>query len=197
MLPRAMMKLYLTPGSGNAYKVRLLLAMLGIAYEKVDVDLAAKSPQLREKSPRGQVPVVEDDGKAYWDSTACLAYVALKHGPRWLPAAPAEMAEVMQWLALSNNELHFGLQWARGVLRGHRRGDVEEYRAYGQQGLAVLEGRLHENDWLALGRPTIADIACYPYVAVAPEGVLSLDPYPGTAAWVRRFESLPGWIPRL
>jgi len=90
MQPRGMMKLYMTPGSGNAYKVRLLLSMLGVAYEKVEVDLAAKPPQLLEKSPRLQVPVVEDDGKAYWDSTACLAYVALKHGPRWLPAAPAD-----------------------------------------------------------------------------------------------------------
>ena len=193
-----MMKLYMTPGSGNAYKVRLLLSMLGVPYEKVEVDLAAKAPAFLERNPRGQVPVLEDEGNAYWDSTACLAYVALKHGaPRWFPASAGEIAEVLQWLALSNNELHFGLQWARAVLRGHRSGDVEEYRGYARQGLSVLERRLAKSDWLALDHATIADIACYPYVAVAPEGVLSLGKYPATSAWLRRFEALPGWIPRL
>ena len=195
------MKLYLTAGSGNAYKVRLLLSMLGVAYEKKEVDFASREhrqPAFLAINPRGQVPVLEDDGRAYWDSTACLVYIALKHGKgEWLPTDPAGMAEIMQWLALSNNELHYGLQWARGVMRGNQSGDVEQYRAHGRRGLEVLESRLKMHAWLALERPTIADVACYPYVAVAPEGVLSLEPYLAIGSWLERFRALPGWIPRL
>src|SRR5687768_285844 len=168
------MKLYMTPGSGNAYKVRLLLEMLKVPYEKAIIDSAAKEhkqPPFLAINPRGQVPALEDEGKIYWDSTACLVYVARKHGgERWLPTDAAGMGEVMQWLALANNELHYGLQWARGVNNKIKVGNIEEYQGYGNKGLEVLEGRLKNNDWLALGRPTIADIACYPYTAVSPEG---------------------------
>ena len=103
---------------------------------------------------------------------------------------------VMQWLALSNNELHYGLQWARGVVNKIKVGDVEEYRGYGNNGLRVLEERLKKHDWLALGRTTIADLACYPYVKVSPEGGFKLEDYPGVQAWVARVEGLPGWVAR-
>ena len=62
------------------------------------------------------------------------------------------------------------------------------------QGLAILEARLASNQWLALGRPTIADIACYPYTSRAPEGNIALDPYPAVQAWIKRFEALPGYF---
>jgi glutathione S-transferase len=196
------MKLYMSQTSGNAYKVRLLLEFLKLPYEKVLLDFktkAHKQPEFLKLNPRGQVPVLEDGGRAFWDSTACLVYVARKHGgEQWLPTDPVGMAEVMQWLALSNNEIHYGLQWARGVKTGIRNiGSLEEYQGYGRSGLQVLESRLKDNQWLAAGRPTIADLACYPYVSVAHEGDLPLDPYPGVAAWVKRIEALPGWVKRI
>jgi glutathione S-transferase len=195
------MKLYMTQSSGNAYKPRLLLEMLKVPYEKVILDTKAKehkqAPYLAV-NPRGQVPALEDAGHVFWDSTACLVYIARKHGgERWLPTEAAGLAEVMQWLALSNNELHYGLQWARGLKTGIRQlGNYDEYEGYGKQGLAILEGRLKGNDWLALGRPTIADIACYPYVSVSPEGGFNLEEYPAVSAWVKRVEALPGWVKR-
>lgn len=194
------MKLYMTESSGNAYKPRLLLEMLKVPYEKVMVD--TKNREHKEApylaiNPRGQVPALEDEGRVFWDSTACLAYIARKHGgERWLPTDPAGLAEVMQWLALSNNELHYGLQWARGVANKIKQGSIEEYQGYGNSGLKVLEGRLKKNDWLAMGRPTIADLACYPYVAVSPEGGFKLEDYPSVQAWVKRVEALPGWVRR-
>jgi len=195
------MKLYMTERSGNAYKPRLLLAMLNVPYEKVLLDFAKKEQKQEpflKLNPRGQVPVLEDRGRVYWGSTACLAYIARKHGGEtWLPADPAGMAEVAQWLELAQNEIHYGLQWARGVVNKIRTGNLEEYQGYGKTGLGVLEGRLKSNQWLALGRPTIADIACYPYVALAHEGGFKLEDYPGVAAWVKRFESLPGWVKRV
>lgn len=195
------MKLYMSPSSGNAYKVRLLLEMLGTPYEKAQVDMAAKEhkqPAFLAINPRGQVPALEDEGHTFWDSTACLVYIARKHGgDKWLPTDPAGMAEVMQWLALANNELHYGLQWGRGVVNKIKQGNLEEYQGYGNKGLEVLEGRLAKNDWLALGRPTIADLACYPYTAVSPEGGFKLENYPAVQAWLTRVEALPGWVKRI
>ena len=196
------MKLYMSSTSGNAYKVRLLLEMLKVPYEKTVLDFSRqehKQPAFLKLSPRGQVPVVEDEGRTYWGSTAGLVYIARKHGgDQWLPADPAPMAEVMQWLELAQNELHYGLQWARGNKTGIRKvGSSDEYSGYGKNGLAVLEGRLGNNPWLALGRPTVADVACYPYVSVSPEGGFKLEDYPGVLAWTQRFTALPGWIKRL
>ena len=195
------MKLYMTPSSGNAYKVRLLLEMLKVPYEKAELDWAGKEhkqPAFLAINPRGQVPALEDDGRVFWDSSACLVYVARKHGgEKWLPTDAAGMAEVMQWLALANNELHYGLQWARGVMNKIKTGSLEEYQGYGNKGLEILEARLKSNEWLALGRPTIADLACYPYVSVSPEGGFKLESYPAVQAWLKRVEALPGWVKRI
>ena len=193
------MKLYLTESSGNAYKVRVLASLLTVPYEKAYIDWDGKehkSPAFLKKNPRGQVPVMEIDGGTLWDSTAGLVYLARKHGgEQWFPSDPLAMAEVAQWLALAQNEIHFGLQWARGVVKGLKpNGDVEEYRVYGRRGLDVLSWRLKDHDWLALDRATIADIACYPYVKRAPEGGFRLEDYPAVQRWLARCEALPGWI---
>jgi len=194
-------KLYMTENSGNAYKVRLLISMLNVPFEKSIIDARGgehkKAPYLKI-NPRGQVPALEDNGRLLWGSTACLVYIARKHGgDKWLPTDPAGMAEVMQWIELAQNEVHFGLQWARGVVNKIKTGNLEEYQGYGKAGLAVLEGRLKSNQWLALGRPTIADLACYPYVAVSHEGGIKLEEYPSVVAWVKRIEALPGWVKRV
>ncbi|MGE0559192.1 MAG: glutathione S-transferase family protein [Burkholderiales bacterium] len=196
------MKLYITPTSGNAWKVRLLLSMLKVPFETVVLDSKKnelKSAEFLKLNPRGQVPVLVDGDRVFWDSTACLVYLARKHGgEQWLPTDAAGMAEVQQWLALSNNELHYGLQWGRGIKTGIRSiGSYDEYAMYGRNGLAVLEGRLKNNEWLACGRPTIADLACYCYTSVSPEGGFDLNAHPSVAAWVKRVEALPGWIKRV
>lgn len=194
------MKLYMTENSGNAYKVRLLLGFLNVPYEKVIVNLPGKEhkqPAYLRINPRGQVPTLEDEGRVFWDSSACLVYVARKlGGERWLPAAPADMAEVLQWVALAGNEIQFGLQYGRNVLRGVRKGSAEECQALGRLALDALENRLKGNEWLALGRPTIADLACYPYVALSDEAGIPLAGYPAVVAWLRRLEALPGWTKR-
>lgn len=192
------MKLYLTENSGNSYKVRVLASILKVPYKKVYVDWdnkEHKQPAFLKMNPRGQVPVMVIEGKAFWDSTAHLVYLARKYGgKKWLPPDPLGMAEVSQWLAFAQNEVYFGLQWSRGVVKGLRGGNLEEYQGYGRKALDALTWRLAEHDWLALNRPTIADIACYPYVKRAPEGGLSLDAYPAVTAWLKRCEALPGWL---
>lgn len=192
------MKLYYTENSGNAYKVRVLASILKVPYKKVLVDWENKEhkqPAFLRMNPRGQVPVMKIDGQHLWDSTSHLVYLARKHGgKKWLPTDALGLAEVAQWLAFAQNEVYFGLQWSRGVAKGLRGGDLEEYQVHARKALDTLTWRLADHDWLALNRPTIADIACYPYVKRAPEGGLSLDTYPAVTAWLKRCEKIPGWI---
>ena len=196
------MKLYYAAISGNSHKVRILLALLNVAHEKVGVDLGRrehKAPWFLGISPRGEVPVIEDDGVTLWDTAACLVYIARRYGGElWLPTAPAALAEVMQWLALAASEIQFGLQYARrGLLQGRwTAGNQEQSQAIGRIALEVIEQRLGKSDWLALERPTIADVACFAYVETAPEAGIPLAPYPRISAWLARCKALPGWPQR-
>ncbi len=196
------MKLHLVAISGNSYKVRILLSLLNLPHEKVMVDTKNrehKQPPFLKLNPRGEVPVLEDGGVVLWDSGAILVYLARKYGgEQWLPGDPAAMGEVMQWVALAGNEIQFGLQYARrGVLQDRwTAGTLEQGQAMGRVALDALEGRLKNNQWLALGRPTIADVACFPYIETAPEAKVPLESYPAVTAWLARCKALPGWAAR-
>ena len=193
------MRLYDVELSGNCYKARLLLSLLGIDYERHAVDFydghEHKSDAYLAMNPRGQVPVLTDGDVTVWDSQAVLAYIARRYGgDDWLPADATGLAEVMQWLAVSENEVLFGLARARAIRIFGRAGDLGEAQTLGRKGLDVLEGRLGNRDWLALDRPTIADVACYPYVALAPEGEIGIDDRAAIGRWMRRIQALPGYI---
>lgn len=192
------MKLYDLELSGNAYRVRLMLSLLGMKAELQTVDLTKgenRQDWFLKLNPRGQVPVLDDAGTVIWDSLAILVYLARKYGgERWLPADPTGMAEVMQWLAVMENETLYGLGRARVILKFRLPGSLEEAQALGKRGLAVLEQRLSGHDWLALGRLTIADVGCFPYVALAPEGEVSLEPYPNVRKWIERIKKQPGFL---
>ena len=184
--------------SGNCYKIRLFCALTGLQYESVAVDLAQgehKEAAFRQLNPRGQVPVLDDDGIVIWDSMAILIYLARKYGdPRWLPLEAEPLAQVMQWLALSQNELLYGLARARAVKLFNRPWEISQCQELGRLGLAALESHLRNHPWLVDPRPTLADISCYPYVALAPEGGVSLNDFSHTRQWVSRVQSLPGYI---
>lgn len=192
------MKLYDFGISGNAYRVRLFLSLLGLQVERIEVDLlsgAQRDAAFLALNPRGQVPVLEDDGVVIWDSMAILVYLARRYGgERWLPLDAVAMAHVMQWLAVMENETLYGLARARVIVRLGRPGNLEEAQALGRKGLAVMEQRLARADWLAADHPTIADVGCMPYVAMAPEGGIGLEPYPAVIAWLARLAELPGYL---
>jgi glutathione S-transferase len=197
-----MIKLYYMPPSGNSYKVRILLSLLEVPHEKILVSGHArehKTPQFLAMNPRGEVPVMDIDGVYLWDSAACLVYLAHQFGgDTWLPADPLQMAQVMQWVALAGNEIQFGLQYARrGMLQDRwTAGTLEQGHAISRIALNALEGRLKNNDWLALGRTTIADIACFPYVETAPQAKIALEDYPAILKWIARCKALPNWAER-
>lgn len=202
------MKLYTYEESGNSYKVRLLMSFLGVEYEKVDVDLMTdeqhQAPFLAI-NPRGEVPVLVDGDLILRDSAAILVYVAGRHGDgQWWPADPAGQAAIVEWLAFAASWVQYGVFTARAMVSfgipgnglPHDHGDgLAEARIRGRRSLEILDAHLSSADWLTSGRATIADIAVFPYVALAPMGDISLDPYPAVRAWIARFRDLPGFHP--
>jgi glutathione S-transferase len=192
------LKLYDYPRSGNCYKVRLLLSMLGVDYQRIPTDIIAGetlTPEFKRLNPRGQIPVLEDGETVLWDSMAILVYLARSYGgERWLPADTLGEARVMQWLAVSENELLYGLARARAARRFNRPFDMERCQTDARAGLETMEHQLGAQPWLAADHATIADIACYPYVSLADEAQVSLTPYPSVQAWLARVEALPGWV---
>ncbi len=203
-----MIRLHEHPESGNSHKVRLLLSFLDVPYESVTVDLLA-GEQLgevfRAVNPRGEVPVLVDDGVVLRDSMAILVYLARRYDPsgRWLPADPAAEGAVMEWLAFAASWIQYGVFTARAVVAFGIGGnglphdfavDPTEGQTRGARSLEILETALGERDWLAAAHPTIADVACFPYIALAPMGAVSLDPYPAVRAWIERFSALPGFV---
>lgn len=199
-------RLYTGARSGNSHKIALFLSILGVAHETIEIPYGPelRTPEFLAKNPRGQVPVLEADGKCIWDSMAILVYIARAHGgEKWLPLDAAGMAEVMQWLALAENELLFGIAQARIMLR--YRGpedelvflDMKRARFLIRRGLDAMERRLSSHEWLALDRPTIAEMACYTYPALNEEAEIDMTPHPAIRAWMDRVRTLPGFIPMI
>lgn len=192
------MKLYDAAASGNCHKVRMLLSILGIAHEVIPINLLGmeqKTSAHMARNPLGTVPVLEDGDVTICDSQAILVYLASKHGGEaWLPRDPVGQAKVQQWLSFAVNELWNGPALARANLLFGRDIDLARAQAAANISLAVMDRHLEANDWLALGRPTIADIACYPYSALAEEGEISLVPFAALAAWFERIKASEGYV---
>jgi glutathione S-transferase len=193
------LRLYDLDRSGNCYKVRLMMSMLGLDYERIRIDSTAgetQTPEFKRLNPRGQIPVLVDGDRVVWDSMAILVYLARRFGDEhWLPRDVLGETSVMQWLAVSENELLYGLARARITVVFSRPFDLEQCHRDARSGLEAMEARLAVHLWLAAEHPTIADIACYPYVSLAGEGRFSLAPYPSVRGWLQRVEGLPSWEP--
>ncbi len=192
------MRLYDNPISGNCYKVRLLLALIGKAYEYTTVDsLGGETRQapFLAISPRGLIPVLEDEGEVIADSMAILIYLARRYAPQWLATTPVAEARMMEWLAVAADELQYGAATARRIHKLGVEGDLDAAQQLATKGLKLLEAQLTSHRWLVDEHPTIADIACYPYVALIPEGGMALSPYPAIEQWLERIQQLPGYQP--
>lgn len=192
-------KLYDASNSGNCHKVRLLLSLLGLEYELAPVVLAhgeQKEETFLAINPLGKVPVLDDGGTVIRDSHAIQVYLARKYDTdnRWLPIDPAELAEVTQWLAFATSDVWIGPALARAALRFGRPLTLEHHQTLARYAMGHLEARLAEHDWLALDRPTLADIACYPYAGLVEEGGVPLADYLACQAWFNRIEKLEGYV---
>lgn len=184
--------------SGNCYKVRLFCSLLGLKLDLAPVDFMAgahkKSP-LIERNPFGEIPIFEDGAIVLRDSQAILVYLARKYGGEaWLPTDAAGMAEVVSWLMVAENEIARGPNDARLHDKFGFKLDARLAREKATRILELMEAHLAKRKFLALDRPTVADIACMPYVGLAHEGGLSLQPYPAIRTWIGRIKALPGFI---
>jgi glutathione S-transferase len=190
-----MIRVYSYPISGHSHRVRLFLSLLGLPHEVVDGE--HKSPEFLARNPFGQIPVLEDDGVVLADSNAILVYLALRYdgSGRWYPRDPAGAAAVQRWLSVAAGELHSGPGTARLAVLFNRPEMLDRAREIAARLFGILEGQLATRPFLTGDTPTIAHIALYTYTAHAPEGGMSLDPWPALRAWLARIEALPGFVP--
>ena len=193
------MKLYDLELSGNCYKVRLFAALAKIPLELVPVDFMGgehKRPPLTDLNPWGELPILEDGKVVLRDSQAILVYLATQYGDEnWLSRDAVGLGEVAQWLSTAANEIQNGPGAARLVDKFGYAIDKANTLQRAARILPLIEAHLAAHQWLALGRPTIADCAVMPYVALAPEGGISLEAYPNIRQWIARIKALPGFIP--
>jgi glutathione S-transferase len=201
MQANAPIKLYRSVISGHAHRAELCLALLGLSYTAIDIDLRAgqqKSPEFLRLNPFGQVPVIDDNGTVVADSNAILTYLALQYGDaHWLPRDSVGAAQVQRWLSVAAGDIAFGPATARLGSRFGMPVDMNGARSRAERLFAVMEKELQARHWLAGEHPTIADIAGYSYIARAPEGDIPLAPYPSIRAWLARIEALPGFVPMI
>ncbi|MCJ7871052.1 glutathione S-transferase [Phaeobacter sp. J2-8] len=184
------------PKSGHAHRALVFAKLAGIAHDAVHVDLAAgahKTPEFLAMNPNGQVPVLEDGDVIVSDSNAILVYLARQYAPDWMPSDAVGEANVQRWLTLAAGEIAFGSCAARLITVFGAPLNADFAAATAAKAMQKLEAGLAGRDWLVGDRPTIADVAAYSYTAHAPEGNISLDPYPNVRAWLTRFEALDGF----
>lgn len=193
-------RLYRFALSGHCHRVELMLALLGLPFDAVDVDLKAKqqkTPEFLRKNPLGLVPVIEDGGAAVADSNAILVYLAKRYdaGGHWYPREPVASARVQQWLSLAAGPLAFGPAAARVIKVFGAPLDWNRAATIAGDLFAHMERHLGNREFLASDHPTIADVAMYSYTAHVPEGGISLVPYAAIRGWLARIEALPGFVP--
>ena len=196
-----MLRLHEYPPSGNCYKVRLILAHLGIRYERVRYDLAAgdsKAPEFRRRFPLGRLPVLELEGGIQLpESGAILCYLA--EGTPYLPADRLERARVLQWMFWEqySHEPYVAVvrAWVAyfGIPAG-KEAELAERTAEGYEALDAMEVHLGGADWFGGSSYSIADIALYAYTHVAGEGRFDLSRYPAIGRWMERVRAQPGHV---
>jgi glutathione S-transferase len=197
------MLLYNSQVSGNCYKVRLLLAHLGIAYERQELSVSDRSNRpdvLGGLNPALRVPtLVLDDGRSLGESGAIIWYFG--EGTRFVPDDPFERAQMLQWMFFEQYDHEPAIAVVRFWLAysGRPREDfadrLDERLAAGYRALDALERHLDGRMWLVGDSMTLADIALYAYTHVADEGGFELERYPAIGAWLERVASEPGHVP--
>jgi glutathione S-transferase len=194
--------LYDSPVSGNCYKVRLLLAHLGVPYERRTMDVVDRTNRpevLGGLNPSLRVPtLVLDDGRPLAESNAILWYFGDR--TRFLPDDGYERAQVLQWMFFEQYDHEPAIAVARFWLSYSGRPDefadrLPDRQAAGRRVLAAMNKHLDGRSYLVGDGFTIADISLYAYTHVAPEAGLELEPHAAVRGWLERVASQPGHVP--
>lgn len=201
-----MLKLYDYELSGNCFKIRWFLNILGIEYESVAVEFYPskehKSAWFKEINPLGQLPVIDDNGFRLRDAQAILVYIATKYDSsgNWYPSHDAsQTGEIAQWLSFADS-LTATISSARLTTTFFFDFDLEKCQTDGHKLLRILDEHLwfqeqQQLEWICRGRhPSLAEIACFPYVALSEEGGISRQEYAAVRRWTDRVKRIPGFI---
>jgi glutathione S-transferase len=198
------MRLHDNLSSGNGYKVRLLLAQLGVPFERIEYDTdrgETRTPEFLENvNPNGRVPVLEtESGELLPESNAILCFLA--EGTPFLPDDRLGRARALQWMFFEQYSHEPNIATPRfwithGVeITEERRLALETKRKLGYDALGVMEGHLKTRDFFVGDRYTVADVALYAYTHVAGEGGFDLSGFPAVRAWLERVSAQPNHVP--
>lgn len=191
--------------SGNCYKLRLLMSILGVPYDIVPVDFFPgrehKADWFLRLNPFGQLPVLKDGDLVLSDSGAILAYLAKKYDAsgEWFPDDPAITAEILRWHAVAD-DITSTTSAARLALGYDYDFDVDKCQKGAHRIFRLMDehlwfGEKSGRDWLCSpSHPTTADIACFPYVMLSEEGGISRQDYPALRRWTDRVRRVPGFV---
>ena len=195
-----MLRLYDYLESGNGYKVRLLLRLLGIPFERVEMDIwagATRTQAFLARNPNGRIPTLAlEDGTHLAESNAILAYLA--DGTTYWPADRLARAQVLQWMFFEQYSHEPYIAVSRSLLlhqpqTPERAAKLESLKPKGLDALQVMETQLSGREWIVGQAPTVADIALFAYTHVAGEGGFDLAPFSNVTSWITRFEAIPGF----
>jgi glutathione S-transferase len=187
--------------SGNGYKVRLLLAQLGLRYDWTNLDLdagATRAPEFLKRNPNGRIPTLElDDGTHLAESNAILWYLA--EGSPFVPSDRLGRAQVLQWMFFEQYSHEPFVATPRFIVKhlpaDHaRRAELPDRLAKGRAALTVMDAHLSSRRFFVAERYTIADIALYAYTHVGHEGGHDLAPYANVRFWLERVAAQPGHV---
>ncbi len=193
-----MLTVYGDYNSGNCYKIKLMLHLLGLEYQWQAVDILrgdTQTPEFLAKNPNGKVPVLElEDGTCLWESNAILNYLA--DGSEFLPTEPRLRTQVLQWQFFEQYSHEPYVAVARFIqfYLGLPEARLEEYRALQKRGykaLDVMEQQLARTPYLVGDCYSIADVTLYAYTHVAHQGGFDLSGYPAIRSWLQRVASHP------
>ncbi len=197
-----MYTLYSMQRSGNSYKVRLVLARLGIPHRLHEVDILkgeSHTPEFLAMNPTGQVPLLEvAPDRSLAESNAILWFLA--DGTPLLPEEPIERAMALQWMFFEQHSLepNIGAAWFwLSLVKGGRelqQHALEDWMEEGHRALGVMEKHLKQHRFFVDDRVTIADLALYAYTHVAHECDFDLTGFPYTRAWIDRVAAEPGHV---
>ena len=199
-----MLKVYGDYNSGNCYKIKLMLHLLGLEYEWQSVDILngeTETPAFLAKNPNGKVPVLElEDGTCLWESNAILNYLA--DGSEFLPTEPRLRTQVLQWQFFEQYSHEPYIAVARFIqfYLGLPQARIEEYRALQKRGykaLDVMEQQLARTPYLVGEHYSIADVTLYAYTHVAHQGGFDIAAYPSIQGWLTRVASHPRHVTML
>lgn len=196
-------QLYCFNQSGNAYRVALMLNLIGADWEPKAVDFfvggETRTPEFRTNvNEMGEVPTLVHGERKLSQSGVILTYLARRSG-KFLPQGEDEELEALRWILFDNQKVNGLLGPYRFLINFAKpKGDkaVSDFlkgRATGA--LSIVDKRLGKAPFMLGERPTIADISLVAYLYY-PASQFEFDvraDYPNIGPWLDRIAALPGW----